>query len=242
MLNTTIEDFSKYVSFHLSAWPPRSDTDEGPVKRSSLRAMHTPQFPSMSTTATGPNGEICPITSGYGFGLRIYEDCQDITWVSHGGALPGFGSNYVFFPEYGVGIMAFCNLTYTTPWPLAKIRKLLFEEVGLKPRKLPVSDILAERQKQVVQMIQSWDEDLEKDLVAENFYLDKSREYRIRDIKELLNKAGAIQEIGEVVPLNQLRGSFKLQTENGFINVFFTLTPESIPKVQRLNLTFQPNE
>ncbi|MDH5604224.1 MAG: beta-lactamase family protein, partial [Cyclobacteriaceae bacterium] len=32
-LITSIEDFSKYVAFHLSAWPPRNDPDEGPVKR-----------------------------------------------------------------------------------------------------------------------------------------------------------------------------------------------------------------
>ena len=39
---TTIEDFSKYVALHLSAWPPRNDAETGPVKRSSIREM---QFP-----------------------------------------------------------------------------------------------------------------------------------------------------------------------------------------------------
>ena len=239
-LITTIEDFSKYVSLHLTAWPPRSNEDYGPVKRSSLREMHTPQFPSLSARATDQNGEICTIISGYGFGLRIFEDCQDIKWVSHGGALPGFGSNYVFFPEYGIGIMAFCNLTYTTPYPLAEIRKLLFEELGLQPRKLPASDILLERQKQIVQFIQTWDENLEKTILAENFYMDKSREHRIREVKEILGKAGSIQSVEEIVPVNQLRGNFKLQTENGVVDVFFTLSPETVPKIQRLNLSFKP--
>ncbi|HRP57137.1 serine hydrolase domain-containing protein, partial [Agriterribacter sp.] len=38
-LITSIEDFSKYMTFHLSAWPPRNDKETGPVKRSSVREM-----------------------------------------------------------------------------------------------------------------------------------------------------------------------------------------------------------
>lgn len=241
-LITSIEDFSKYVSFHLSAWPPRSESDNGPVKRSTLREMHTPQFASIYADATDLHGDPCAVTSGYGYGLGITKDCHEMKWISHGGALPGFGSNYVFFPDYGVGLMAFGNLTYTTPWPLTEIRKLLFETIELQPRQLPVSDILVEKQEQVAQLIQSWDTALEAKILAENFYLDKSRENRISEVKEILDKAGAIESMGEMKPLNQLRGSFKLITENGAIDIFFTLTPEKNPKVQYLDMSFHANE
>jgi len=241
-LITSIEDFSKYVSFHLSAWPPRNESDNGPVKRSTLREMHTPQYASLYADATDLNGDPCAVISGYGYGLGIAKDCHKFKWISHGGALPGFGSNYIFFPDYGVGIMAFCNLTYTTPWPSTEIRKLLFETIDLQPRQLPVSDILVERHEQVVQLIQSWDPALEAKILAENFYLDKSREHRMSEVKEMLDKAGAIQSVDEIVPLNQLRGSFKLKTENGAIDIFFTLTPEKTPKVQYLNISFHANE
>lgn len=241
-LITTIEDFSNYVSFHLCAWPPRSGPDNGPVKRSTLREMHTPQYTSLYANATDLNDNPCPIISGYGYGLGIAENCNGIKWVSHGGALPGFGSNYVFFPEYGVGLMAFGNLTYTSPWPLAEIRKLLFETVDLQPRQLPVSDILVERQEQIAQLIQTWDTDLEAKILAENFYLDESRDHRMAEVKEVLDKAGVIQSIEKMEPYNQLRGSFKMITENGAIDIFFTLTPEKDPKVQYLNVSFQPLE
>ena len=112
-LITSIEDFSKYVSFHLSAWPPRSEPDNRPAKRSTLREMHTPQYTGLYTDATDINGDPCAVVSGYGYGLVITKDCHEIKWISHGGALPGFGSNYIFFPDYGIGLMAFCNLTYT---------------------------------------------------------------------------------------------------------------------------------
>ena len=241
-LITSIEDFSKYVSFHLSAWPPRSDEDTGLVKRSTLREMQTPQFSKLYTKATDFNGDPCTVISGYGYGLRIGENCNNIKLVSHGGALPGFGSNYVFFPEYGVGVMAFCNLTYTSPYPFKEIIKLLFDSLDLQPRQLPVSDVLVERQKQIVELIQTWDLELEANILAENFYMDKSREYRMSEIQDVLNKAGAIQNTNEIKPSNQLRGSYKIQAENGIIDIFFTLTPEKYPKVQRLDVSFEPIE
>ncbi|MGB5499729.1 MAG: serine hydrolase domain-containing protein, partial [Maribacter sp.] len=68
-LITSIEDYSKYVSFQLSAWPPRSDADNGPVKRSSLREMQTPKYPRLYAKATDYNGDPCAVMSGYGYGL-----------------------------------------------------------------------------------------------------------------------------------------------------------------------------
>ncbi|NND32535.1 MAG: serine hydrolase, partial [Saprospiraceae bacterium] len=156
-----------------------------------------------------------------------------------GGALPGFGSNYAFFPEYGVGVMAFCNLTYTSPYPFKKIGELLFKTIDLKPRQLPVSEILLERQKQIVELIQQWDSALEEEILAENFYLDRSREKRQSEIKELLHKAGDVKSTSDLKPNNQLRGSFNLEAHHGVISVFFTLTPEQNPMVQQLDVSFQ---
>lgn len=241
-LITTIEDFAKYVSFHLSAWPPRNDPDHGPVRRSTLREMQTIRNPSLDASARDLNGDPCALISGYGFGLGIYEDCNGFKTVSHGGALPGFGSGYSFFPDYGVGIMAFCNLTYTSSMPRREALRLLLESTEIEPRQLPVSDILLERQEQVAMLIQTWDTDLEAEILAENFYLDKSREHRISEINEMLNKAGTFGSMDDFQPENQLRGSFKLNAEYGDINIYFTLTPEKKPKVQELEVSFHPLE
>lgn len=201
--------------------------------------MHTPQFTSLYSRATDWDDEPCAVMAGYGFGLGISTNCNGIKRISHGGALPGFGSNYVFFPEYGVGLMAFCNLTYTSPWPIDEIEKLLFDSAELKARTLPASDILKERQEQLVELIRHWDPELESSILAENFYLDKAREKRIEEINGIMEKAGLIQQIDPVKPRNQLRGSFEIKTENGTVNLFFTLTPEKDPKVQQLNISFE---
>ena len=204
--------------------------------------MQTPQFSSLYAKATDFNGDPCAVISGYGYGLGITEFCNNLKQVGHGGALPGFGSNYRFYPEYGIGIMAFCNLTYTSPWPYREIGKLLFETLELRPRQLPVSNILGERQAQIAQLIQNWNTELEAKILAENFYLDKSREDRMIEVHDVLDKAGSIENIDEIEPSNQLRGSFKIKAENGVVNVFFTLTPEKYPKVQQLDISFQLNE
>ncbi|MCK3684517.1 serine hydrolase domain-containing protein [Maribellus sp. YY47] len=241
-LITSIEDFAKYVSFHLSAWPPRNDDEAGPIKRSSLREMQTPQFPSLNAHAKDYNGEACPTVSGYGYGLGITEYCNGMKRVSHAGALPGFGSNYTFYPDYGVGIMAFCNLTYMSPWSLKDISKLLFETASLKPRKLPASDILLERQEQVTQLIQHWEPDLEDKILAENFYLDISREDRMAEVHKIFKKAGPIEEVGEIEPENQLRGNYTIKAQHGELKIYFTLTPEKNPKVQQLYVSFQEKD
>ena len=235
-LITSIEDFSRYVSAHLSAWPPRNGAETAPIRRSSLREMQTPQFARLYAQARDADGEVCPVMSGYGFGLGIARDCNGRIGVGHGGALPGYGSNYQFFPEYGVGVMAFGNLTYTSPLPRTRIEALLFDKIGLEPRQLPVSDILAKRKEQVLDLIQNWEPELEQQILAENFYLDHVREYRMQEIRKLLEEVGPIQEVEALIPSNQLRGRFDIRAEKATIRVFFTLTPEKDPKVQQLDV------
>lgn len=239
-LITSITDFSKYIGFHLSVWPAKNGQDKGPVKRSTLREMHVPQFPFLNSWNTDWNDEPCASMIGYGYGLGIAMNCKRIRRVSHGGALPGYGSNYAFFPDYGIGLMAFGNLTYTTPIPYDAIEKLLFETLEIQPRKLPASDILIQRQAEVVKLITHWNTDLEKELLADNFYLDKSKELRMKEIQEVLDKAGPIEKVQDISPRNQLRGDFKIQCKNGDVTIFFTLTPEKKSKIQRLDIDFEP--
>ena len=235
-LFTTIEDFSKYVSYHLDAWPARNDPETGPVRRSTVREMQYATFPRLSTDSEDYNNNPCSSLVGYGFGLRTTRFCNGIWQVGHGGALPGFGSNYVFYPDYGIGLMAFGNLTYTRPYPLAELEKLVFDDAGIKKRKLPLSDILNKRKDQVLALIKSWDPELEKEILAENFFLDKDRAHRKAEIDKVLVEAG---ELGEPEPFrnyNELRGSLTIPAQNGSVWIYFTLSPEANPKVQQLKV------
>lgn len=242
-LITSISDFAKYVSFHLSSWPPRSDPETGPVKRSTLREMHSMYNPRYYVDPERFGEPSDPVIRAYGFGLVAMKDQQGIVEVGHNGGLPGFGSSYMFYPEHGLGIMAFSNLTYvggTVRSANYKVIKDLIAKGLFKSRKLPVSEILEIRKEQIKELLLSWDPKLEDEIVASNLYLDISREKRMQECRELLKKLGRIRGSGPMIPENQLRGNFLLLGEEKNLRVYFTLSPESDARIQWLSLELIP--
>lgn len=243
-LITSIEDFSKYVSLHLSAWPPRNGEDRGPLKRSSLREMHKPwQFRSLDINANISGGNSCAAASGYGYGLGWRKNCEGLERISHSGGLPGFGSEFRFYPEYGIGIICFANLTYASAGEAnAMIADALQLKTALKPRALQISDTLQRRKEQVLEMLSSWDQLLERKILAENFYLDMSRDMWMKQAADVFKATGRIVNVDAIIPYNELRGQFIMRGERQDAIVFITLTPEHSPKVQQLELRLNPKQ
>ncbi len=241
-LITSIEDFSKYVSFHLSAWPARNGPEKGPVSRSTVREMQRMNYPELDTDTRRFGDYENPVIFGYGYGLRVLKGHEDMLEVGHNGGLPGFGSSYVFYPHYGIGIMAFANRTYSggaVKQGVYQLAQLLIKEGHFRPRTLAVSDILARRKDQVIQLIKFRDPSLEAEILAKNFYMDKSREVRKEESDKAIAFIGEIVTVGEMIPENQLRGSFMIHGTRGSVEVYFTLTPESSPKVQWLSFHYK---
>lgn len=239
-LITTADDFVRYLAFHLDAWPARNDPERGPLRRASVREMHLPQvFAGLSAKATTTDGKTPnPRASFYSYGLSVWRDSRDVVTVGHGGGLPGFGSQYYFAPDHGVGVFAFTNLRYGPVYGrTGKALAMLVERADLGPRPVPVSPILAARHAQVAQLVQSWDAALGSAITADNFFLDRSRADWIVHAREKLDPIGKITAVGPIEAENQLRGSFPLIGERGTVNVKFTLTPEHEPKVQDIELT-----
>ncbi len=245
-LITSIEDFSKYVALHQSAWPPRSDADglsSQPVKRSSIREMQQPWvFAGMNAQAKNSAGQICPVTSGYGYGLGWSQTCTGRVNVGHSGGLPGFGSQWRILPDYGIGVIAYGNLTYAG---LGSVNSAVMDTLvamgQLQPRQLPVSPILAQRKAELVKLLPDWTNAEKSGLFAENFFPDQSVAMRRKAVQDLYAKAGAIRKVGELVPENQLRGHFVLEGERANIDVFFTLTPENPALIQQLDFREVPS-
>ena len=228
----SIDDFSKYVAFHLSAWPPRNDPDNGPVKRSTVREMH--QVWRINDNPSGSN-QFGPYTYGYAYGLGWRKDARGILRISHSGGLPGYGSEWRIFPDYGIGVVSFSNRRYGSPgFANEQVMDTLVAIANLKPRELPTSKILEQRKSDLVAIFPSWSESPE--LFAENFYMDKALDLRKSEIEDIFEKAGSIKNIGKLTPQNQLRGYFIIECEKKKISVFFTLTPENNPLIQQLNL------
>jgi CubicO group peptidase (beta-lactamase class C family) len=240
-LITSIEDFTAYVALHLSAWPPRSDPDTGPLQRGSLREMHHPwRFDTLMPGFRYPNGRECPSVWAYAYGLGWMEDCDGKVLIGHSGGLPGFGSNWRMLPEYGLAVMSFDNRTYgsTSTLNMAVLDTILVL-AELEPRRLPVSDILEQRKNELVEILPRWEGAENSGLFADNFFMD----YRLSDVvertRELYEEAGEITGVGEMVALNQLRGTFVLKGQKSNIQVFFTLTPEKNPLIQHVRMRIE---
>ncbi|RZA31129.1 MAG: class A beta-lactamase-related serine hydrolase [Lysobacteraceae bacterium] len=239
-LITTADDFARYIAFHLAAWPARNDPDRGPLRRATLREMHLPQaFTGLAAKATlsdrsTPN----PRVHFYNYGLDWTRDSRDVVTIGHSGGLPGFGSQFRFAPDHGVGVFAFTNLRYGPVYgPTNRVLSMLVERADLGPRLTPISPILATRHLQVAQLVQSWDASLASAIAAENLFLDRSRADWIVHAREKLDPIGKITSVGPIKADNALRGSFPLIGERGAVNVRFTLTPEREPRVQEIELT-----
>ncbi len=237
---TSVESFSKYIALHQSAWPARNDAESGPVKRSSLREMHQPwRFIGMNTNYRYPGGRACATTSAYGYGLSWTRDCEGRESVAHSGGLPGFGSNWRFLPEYGLGVMLFANVTYapTTP-PNMAVLDTLIRISKLQPRQLPASKILTQRRDELMALLPGFANAESSGIFAENFFADYFTDAMKKEATEIFNKAGRIIKTGEVVPENQLRGHFVLEGEKGNVWVSFTLTPENPALIQEYHIRF----
>lgn len=239
-LITSIDDFSKYVAFHQAAWPPRSDADATPampVRRSSVREMQQPwTFAGLNAQARNSAGQLCPTTGGYGYGLRWNKNCAGIVDVGHSGGLPGFGSQWRILPEYGLGVIAYANLTYAGMGAINSVVVDTLLSIGkLPPRQLPVSPILAQRKAELVKLLPDLANAERSGIFAENFFPDNSVETRRKVVQDLYAKAGPIKRVGEMIPENQLRGHFVLEGERANIDVFFTLTPENPALIQQLD-------
>lgn len=238
-LITSIEDFAAYVALHLSAWPPRSDPDTGPLKRSSLREMHQAwRFAAVVPDFRYPGGQQCPVAMAYGYGLRWMEDCEGRVMVGHSGGLPGFGSNWTMLPEYGLAVMSFDNITYggTSALNMAVLNGII-ATAGHEPRSLPIPNVLETRKNQLVELLPDWDGAEEAGIFAENFFMDTRLSDIVEHSREIFEEAGEILSVGELVAENQLRGSFVLQGTRTDILVFFTLSPERDPLIQQFRMT-----
>jgi len=194
---------------------------------------------SGASAATDSAGNISLAANGYGYGLRVQQTCLFATSVSHTGGLPGFGSLMRWLPEYGVGIVALGNLTYTG-WNSVTTQALeaLARTGGLQSRVPQPSPVLLERREQVSRLIMRWDDALADDLAAMNLYLDEPKDRRRADIERVRREAGEECRIeGPFVIQNALRGRWRMRCRNGDLLVAITLAPTEPARVQFLQVT-----
>jgi CubicO group peptidase (beta-lactamase class C family) len=240
---TSVRDLSRYVAVFLSAWPAHDGPETAPIRRSSLREMQHLWSPvPSSVTRDRASGALQLTSGGYGYGLRVAQNCAFRTIVSHTGGLPGFGSVMTWLPDYGVGIVAFGNLTYTGWGGIATTAlETLVKKGELRPRTPVPSAALTDARDKVSRLIASWDDRLADSIAAENLFLDQTKDRRRAEIERLRASVGACTAgSGFDNVENALRGSWTMNCEKGKLEVAITLAPTMPPTVQFLSVRTAP--
>ena len=238
-LVTTAGDLATYVAYQLSAYPPRDDSESGPVRRSSQREMQrAARTSNLAASRPTPDAPLQAGVNSYGYGLRISTDCRFEHIVAHGGGLPGFGSYMMWLPDYGVGMFAMANLTYAAPAPpMNEAFDALRRTGALRPRELPPSAALTSARDSIARLWNNWNDAEAAAMAADNFFLDTSSERRRQEIEKITADVGQCGQIGEVQAENLLRGKFRIGCERGYVEAAFTLAPTMPPRLQFLRFT-----
>jgi CubicO group peptidase (beta-lactamase class C family) len=239
---TSARDLGIYVGAFLAAWPPRDGPETGPVRRASLREMQQIHRPRPATAARNSSGVLSLNSGGYGFGLGISGNCDFAHIVAHTGGLPGFGSIMRWLPEFGVGILAFGNRTYTG-WggPVNEAFSLMLGTGALEPRMPQPAPVLVARKEAVSRLVTHWNDALADSIAAVNLFMDLSRDRRKASIDTLLGRVGRCRAANTFdVVENALRGQWTIPCDRGALRVSITLAPTMPPRVQFLDVVQVP--
>ncbi len=238
-LQTSANDYAKYVAWLLSAWPPRDGADAGPVKRASVRELaQGANYPQLRRRF-GKSGEVaCLQASAYGMGMIVAVDCELGLTLSHGGGYPGYGSYLLLLPDYGVGIFALANRTYAGPRAPVTDAAIALQKAGLlKARKTTVNETLASAYRAVGTMYTSGGVTSAGDVLAMNFLLDRSAEGWARELAGLKAQVGSCETNAPIVATGALSANFTWRCEHGRLNGALLLAPTRPPRIQSLGLT-----
>ncbi|QCB53470.1 class A beta-lactamase-related serine hydrolase [Sphingopyxis sp. PAMC25046] len=241
-LQVSANDYAKWVAFLLSAWPARDDADAGPVKRSTVREIAQGLNFVSVTNRTGASGaDACELSSAYGMGWRVAQDCDLGLTLAHGGGYPGYGSHVMLMPDHGVGVFALSNRTYAGPSAPAWDTAVAMDRAGLlEPRTVPVSPAVAEAYAAAKAAYAAGNLDPLQGRLAMNFLMDRSAENWAAELAALKEEVGECPADEPLAPLGAMSTAFRLDCEKGKLDGVLLLAPTTPATIQALRLRVVP--
>jgi CubicO group peptidase (beta-lactamase class C family) len=237
-IQTSANDYAKWVAYLLSAWPPRNDADTGPVKRATVRELSQgSNFPRTRQRFGHTGADACKQAATYGMGMWVAADCDLGLTLSHGGGYPGYGSHVLLLADHGVGVFALANRTYAGPSGAVWDAAVALNDSGfLKDRLLPVSDSLANGYRTVAAIYTQGDVSAATHLLAMNFLMDRNADGWRRDLAQLKTKVGECDTNAPVTAISALSGDFTWRCAHGRVTGSVLLAPTQPARIQALEL------
>jgi len=140
-LYSSVRDLSRYLAFQMAAYPPRSDAESGPVRRSSLREAHAVQrLRGVSSRKHDAPADAAPaadaIVEGAGLAWFGSASCDFEQIVGHDGGTEGYSSIVRFLPQRGVGLVALTNIEGVNLAPLTERAFAILQRTGAMARRI----------------------------------------------------------------------------------------------------------
>jgi CubicO group peptidase (beta-lactamase class C family) len=236
-LQTSANDYARWVAFLLSAWPPRDGADAGPVKRATVRELaQGSNFPRVRARFGRSGSDACRQAVTYGMGMQVAIDCELGLTLSHSGGYPGYGSHVLLLPNRGIGIFAFANRTYAGPYAPVWDAAVALNKAGLLgvERAVPVGPDLASAYRVAGAIYAAGDLAAGRDLLAMNFLLDRTADGWARDLAQLKAQVGDCDASAPLTASGALTGDFTWHCAHGRVKGSLGLAPTRPPRIQEL--------
>jgi serine-type D-Ala-D-Ala carboxypeptidase/endopeptidase len=234
-VQTSANDYAKWVAFLLSAWPARDGADAAPVKRATVRQIvEGVNMPSGTMRNPAYGGTPCRQAVTYGMGWRVIDDCDLGRVVTHTGGYPGYGSVVLLLPDKGVGLFAFGSRTYNGASPAAWRALLAMQAAGvLKDREIPVSPGLAQAYAAAREVWRKGD--VTAAPLAMNMLMDRDAGRWRADLARLKSEIGDCAGTEAIAPISAMEGHFTWRCERGTIKGRVQRAPTPAVTIQALN-------
>lgn len=240
-VETSANDYAKWVAFLLSAWPARDGPEAGPVRRASVRELAQGLNFIKYEPRRSALGPACIQADAYGMGFSTTIDCDLGAYLEHTGGYPGYGSVVMLVSEAGVGIFAFSSRTYGAPVPPAYATMKLLKEAGwLTPPAIPVSGRVAAAYAAAGAMWRAGDVTARRDSLAMNFLMDRTAAGWKAELARLAGQVGTCRTDTPITATTAMAGKFEWPCERGRIGGSILLAPTPAPTLQELRLTVLP--
>lgn len=233
-LVTTGNDYAKWVSYLLAAWPAR---EQEVLSHKTVRAMQYGGGMLHARRRPGKEGDNCRLSAIYGAGLVAANDCVLGNVLFHGGGFPGYGSHMLLIPDTGVGLFALTNRTYAGPTaPVWDAATNLFRSGYITPRPTPVSPALDTAYAAARRIWKSGGPEEERPNLAMNFAMDRSDDNWRKYLSGLSGQLGACDDSAAIIATGNLSGRFSWTCAKGKLEGTILLAPTQTPQIQSLTL------
>lgn len=233
-VETSANDYAKWVAFLLSAWPARDGAEAGPVRRSTAREIVTgANFAEGNMRNPAIGGVPCRQASAYAMGWGVTEDCDLGRVVAHSGGYPGYGSYVMLLPDKGAGLFAFSNKTYGgSSLPLFRAALALQKAGAFEGRTVPISAGLAAAYTAAQAVWRAGD--IKAAPLANNMLMDRDAPAWRKMLAGVKAEVGACPAGEAITPISAMEGKFSWSCEHGRISGRVQRAPTPAVTIQAL--------